>query len=412
MIYVSFTAPEIKGITNDPEEHFARTEICLTAEYTKALGLESTPVEPAICLAAQPNDLLEILAVTAEGEPIFIPVDVTRAEVEEQAEKLYREMAYREELWQEPAELLYEWLIGNIEEELIAREIDNLLFVLPPKLRSLPLAALYDLKNDQFLVQKGYNIGLAPSINLINTTYNEDIQDASVLAFGASDFEETQNQQALKAVEFELAQIVNLRGGREPIVNEQFTLENLQSNLDNNRFPIIHLSTHANFGTARKDDIYIQLYNQKLTLDQLRELELKVGKNDLDLLVLSACRSTFGDVEAELGFAGLAIKLGVKTAIGSLWKVSDVTTPGLMIEFYNHFKATPFKAEALRLAQVTMIEDQLKLDLANRQMITSWGEVLELPENVIEDLLADNITEIDLSHPYYWAPFTVIGSPW
>ncbi|MGK7894577.1 MAG: CHAT domain-containing protein, partial [Xenococcus sp. (in: cyanobacteria)] len=336
--------------------------------------------------------------------------------VEEQAEKLYREITYREELWQEPAEQLYEWLIGNIEEELEAREVDNLLFILPPKLRSLPLAALYDFENNQFLVEKGYNIGLSPSLNLINTTYNEEIQNASVLAFGASNFEATQNQQTLNAVEFELSQIVNLRGGREPIVNEQFTLENLQSSLENNSFPIVHLSTHADFDTANIDDIYIQLYNDKLTLEQLRELELKVGGQDLELLVLSACRSTFGDIDAELGFAGLAIKLGVKTAIGSLWKVSDVSTPGLMIEFYNYLKTSPVKAEALRLAQVAMIEQNTKIDLENRQMITSWGEVLELPENIVADLLESDITEdiqeIDFSHPYYWAPFTVIGSPW
>ena len=337
---------------------------------------------------------------------------MTRAEVEKQAEDLYREVANKEDLWQEPAELLYEWLIGTIEEQLKNREIDNLLFVLPPKLRSLPLAALYDWENDQFLVEKGYNIGLAPSINLINTIYNKDIQDAEVLALGASNFEPDQNQQALNAVEVELPQIVNLRGGKVPIINEQFTLENLQSTLDDNNFPIVHLSTHADFSTASIDDIYIQLYNQRLTLDKLRALDLKAGSNDLELLVLSACRSAFGDTDAELGFAGLAVKLGVKTAIGSLWKVSDVSTPGLMIEFYHQLKTSPLKAEALRLAQVAMIAGEIQIALENRQMITSWGEVIELPENVVADLLESNITEIDLSHPYYWAPFTVIGSPW
>ncbi|MDJ0745970.1 MAG: CHAT domain-containing protein [Xenococcaceae cyanobacterium MO_167.B27] len=412
LVYISFTSPEIKAATSDPDEYFARAESCLTTEYRDALRLTGTQVEPKICLAAQPSDLLEILVVTAEGEPIYLPVDVTRAEVEKQAENLYREVANREELWQEPAELLYEWLIGSIEEELETREIDNLLFILPPKLRSLPLAALYDWENDQFVVEKGYNIGLAPSINLMNTIYNKNVQDAEVLALGASNFEPDQNQQALNAVEVEIPEIVNLRGGQVPIFNEQFTLENLQTTLDDNSFPIIHLSTHADFSTASIDDIYIQLYNQRLTLNELRSLDLKVGSTDLELLVLSACRSAFGDTNAELGFAGLAVKLGVKTAIGSLWKVSDVTTPGLMLEFYHQLKTSAFKAEALRLAQVAMIKEQIQIDLANRKMITSWGEVIDLPENVVADLLDNNITEIDLSHPYYWAPFTVIGSPW
>jgi filamentous hemagglutinin family protein len=412
LVYISFTSPEIKVGTNNPEEYFEKAESCLTAEYKQALELTNTQVEPTICLAAQPTDKLEILVVTPEGEPIYVPVDVTRAEVEEQAEKLYREVANKEDLWQEPAELLYEWLIGGIEEELKNKEIDNLLFVLPPKLRSLPLAALYDLNTEQFLVQKGYNIGLAPSINLMNTTYNKLIQNAEVLALGASNFETAQNQQPLNAVNVELPQIVNLRGGKPPILNEQFTLKNFQNSLNNNSFPIVHLSTHADFSTNSIDDIYIQLYDRRLTLNELRSLNLKAGSNDLELLVLSACRSAFGDTNAELGFAGLAIKLGVKTAIGSLWKVSDISTSGLMIEFYHQLKTSPIKAEALRLAQVAMIDGKLQIDLENRQMITSWGEVIELPENVVAELLDKKIAEIDLSHPHYWAPFTVIGSPW
>ncbi|MGK7915616.1 MAG: CHAT domain-containing protein, partial [Prochloraceae cyanobacterium] len=416
LVYVSFAPQQFQVATNTADEYFVKAETCLTEEYQAALGLQETEVAATTCFAAQPNDLLEILVVTPEGDPIYISGEktgVTRSEVEKQAEILYREVANKEELWQAPAEQLYKWLIGNIEAELATREISNLLFVLPAKLRSLPLAALYDWESDQFLVQKGYNVGLAPSVNLMNTVYNKDIfQNASVLAFGSADFEEDQEQQALKAVEFELPQIINLRGGRDPVLNEEFTLENLQTNLDQNSVPIVHLSTHADFNTQSIDDIYIQLYNRKLTLDELRSLELKIGSDDLELLVLSACRSAFGDLDAELGFAGLAIKLGVKTAIGSLWQVSDVSTPGLMIEFYNYLKTAPFKAEALGLAQIAMIEEKITIDLENRQMITSWGEVIELPETVVADLLANNITELDLSHPYYWAPFTVIGSPW
>nr|MDJ0649945.1 CHAT domain-containing protein [Xenococcaceae cyanobacterium MO_188.B19] len=116
--------------------------------------------------------------------------------------------------------------------------------------------------------------------------------------------------------------------------------------------------------------------------------------------------------DAELGFAGLAIKLGFKTAIGSLWYVEDVTNPGLMAEFYHQLKTNPFKAEALRLAQVAMIEGKMTIDLEARQIITSWGETIDLPEKSVTALTEQGIDRINLSHPYYWAPFTVIGSPW
>ncbi|WP_203219530.1 CHAT domain-containing protein [Nostoc edaphicum] len=42
------------------------------------------------------------------------------------------------------------------------------------------------------------------------------------------------------------------------------------------------------------------------------------------------CKSAFGDEQAKLGFAGLAIQTGLKSAIASLWYVSDAGTLGLM----------------------------------------------------------------------------------
>lgn len=412
LVYVSFASSEIAAGTDNPNEYFTRVENCLTSEYKAALDLTATQTAPTICLAARASDKLEILVVTPDAEPIYVTVDVTREEVEARAEDLYLDVSNQAFGWEEPAELLYEWLIASIETELTKREVDNLLFILPPKLRSLPLAALYDANTDRFLIQKGYNIGLAPAINLMNTTYNPNIQNARVLALGASTFEADQNQEDIKAVEIELPQIANLRGVGEPIINEQFTLENLKNSLQKNNSQIVHLSTHADFSTADINEIYIQLYDERLTLKELDNLDLRVGRSDLELLVLSACRSAFGDLDAELGFSGLAVKSGVKTAIGSLWYVGDITTPGLMLEFYHYLETSPFKAEALRLAQVAMIEGQIEIDIENRQMITSWGDVIELPEDVVTEFSDRNIATIDLYHPYYWSAFTIIGSPW
>ncbi len=49
----------------------------------------------------------------------------------------------------------------------------------------------------------------------------------------------------------------------------------------------------------------------------------------VELLVLSACRTVLGD-QAELGFGGLAVKSGAKSALGSLWYVDDGGTLALM----------------------------------------------------------------------------------
>ncbi len=95
-------------------------------------------------------------------------------------------------------------------------------------------------------------------------------------------------------------------------------------------------------------------------------------------MVLSACETAIGDNREEMGFAGLAVGSAVRSALASLWKVNDVGTLRLMTEFYGDLRSTPIKAEALRQAQLAM---------------------LGLPNS-------------NLSHPHFWAGFTIIGSPW
>ena len=65
----------------------------------------------------------------------------------------------------------------------------------------------------------------------------------------------------------------------------------------------------------------------------IREMEWDTPR--VELLVLSACRTALGDEQAELGFGGLAVASGVKSALASLWYVSDQGTLGLMTEFYS-----------------------------------------------------------------------------
>ena len=123
----------------------------------------------------------------------------------------------------------------------------------------------------------------------------------------------------------------------------------------------------------------------------------------VELLTLSACRTALGDRRSELGFAGLAVQAGVKSALASLWYVSDQGTLGLMSEFYESLKQDPIKAIALQEAQIDMIQGKTRIE--NDQLITTFGAI-PLPENLTES----NITS--LSHPYYWSGFTMIGSPW
>ncbi|NEP91066.1 MAG: CHAT domain-containing protein [Okeania sp. SIO2C2] len=296
-----------------------------------------------------------------------------------------------------PAQKLYNWLIAPISAELEAANIDTLLFSMDEGLRTLPVAALHD--GQQFLVEK-YSLSLIPSISLMDTNYRP-IQDTRVLAMGASEFTA---QSSLPAVPVELETISQQLWQGSQFLNQDFTRNNLLTQRQNYPYPIVHLATHAEFRPGAISNSYIQLWgNQKLKLDQIREL----GWNDppVELLVLSACRTAVGDKNAELGFAGLAVAAGAKSALASVWYVSDEGTLGLMTEFYTQLNNAKIKAEALQQAQLAMLRGEVVIAEGQLRGTAARGAVV-LPSEL------GKFENQNLSHPYYWAGFMMIGSPW
>ncbi|CAH2571362.1 Mucin-21 [Planktothrix rubescens] len=352
----------------------------------------------AIVYIVSREEQLEIIVVPSFGEPIRHSVpEATKEKLFPVVRQLQSEITNPRKRdtvsYQAPAEQLYQWMIQPIEDDLKRLGISTILFSLDAGLRSLPMAVLWD--GQQFLTEK-YGISLIPSTSLIDFRY-QPIGQAQVLAMGASQF---QQQNPLPAVPIELQNITEIWPG-EKFLNERFTLENLKSQRRISDFQVIHLATHADFKTGSPSNSFIQLWNEKLPLTELPNL----GWDNpiVELLTLSACRTALGDRRSELGFAGLAVQAGVKSALASLWYVSDQGTLGLMSEFYESLKQDPIKAIALQEAQIDMIQGKTRIE--NDQLITTFGAI-PLPENLTES----NITS--LSHPYYWSGFTMIGSPW
>ncbi|MEQ9373368.1 MAG: CHAT domain-containing protein [Coleofasciculus chthonoplastes F3-SA18-01] len=340
------------------------------------------------------NDQLDLVLVTAQGEPIHKSIPITRAEVLQVAQQFQQTVTNVRDTtgYLAPGKQLYDWLITPLEADLQAQGIQNLVFVMDRGLRSIPVAALYN--EQQFLIEN-YSVGMMPSLSLTDTRF-QSVQDSKVLAMGAAQFSD---QKPLPAVPVELEAITQKLWQGQFFLNEGFTLDNLKAQRKKQPFGIIHLATHADFRPGAISNSYIQLWNSKLRLDQLPEL----GWNNppVELLVLSACRTALGDENAELGFAGLAVQAGVKSTLASLWYVSDEGTLALMTQFYDQLKTAPIKAEALRQVQIDMLKGKIKLE--NGQLITSAGTILlpsELPQSQ------------DLTHPYYWASFTMVGNPW
>lgn len=346
----------------------------------------------------QSTDVLEVVVVTPEGLPILKTSSVQHEQVLKTVDRFRNNVANRGRVrtrtYLSAAQELHSWLIEPIEAELVSRGITSLAFVMPPGLRSLPVSALHD--GDQFLVER-YSVGLMPSVSLTDMRY-VDVRQTEVLAMGASDFKD---QPELPAVPIELSTIAEELWTGDFVINETFTPDALVKNRARKPYGIVHLATHGEFKAGNLDNSYIQFWDQRLSLDQVRQLGL--NNPPVELMVLSACRTALGNVEAELGFAGFAVQAGVKTAMASLWKVDDVGTAGLMTQFYTSLQTEPIKAEALRQAQLAMINGDIRV--ADGQLIWSGG-TLSLPPSLAQ------IDSSLFSHPYFWASFTTIGSPW
>ncbi|MBU7582119.1 MAG: CHAT domain-containing protein [Nostoc sp. TH1S01] len=353
-------------------------------------------VLPEQKLTPKDDDVLELLVVTGKGEPIHKVVNVTRSQVLAVSKQFTTNVTQPSlsDNYLTPAQKLYNWLIAPLKYNLQARQINNLVFIVNAGLRTMPIAALYDGK--QYLVEN-YSVGLMPSLSLTDTTY-VDIKKAEVLGMGASQF---MNQDPLPSVPSELTTITQKLWPGRAFLNEAFTFKNLKAQRQQKAFGIVHLATHGEFNSGAPNNSYIQLWDTQLRMDQIRQL----GWNHppVELVVLSACRTALGNEDAELGFAGFAVQAGTKSALASLWSVSDEGTLGLMTQFYEKLKLAPIKAEALRRAQVAMLKGQVRIEMG--RLRTARGDV-PLPQVLLE--LGDK----KLTHPYFWSAFTMIGNPW
>jgi CHAT domain-containing protein len=349
---------------------------------------------------------LAIVLATGRAQPIrqIVP-GVTRATVTAMANELRARITNPLERhttsYLPAAQQLYRWLIAPMETAFEQEQVKNLVFVMDWGLKSLPVGALHD--GERFLVQR-YSVGQIPSMALIFAYADSPITDlrnnqAQVLAMGASKFE------TLPPLPFVPLELQTVASDRDQILlNEAFTLTNLHQQRSSNPTNVVHIATHAEFqGTGRRS--YVQLWgNEQLQTSQLRDLRL--DSPPVELLVLSACRTAVGDRESELGFAGLSVNAGVKTAIASLWYVSDAGTLALMNRLYTHLDTAPTKAEALRQAQLDLIEGRGRLSATE---LTTNDRSISLPlPHGVDRLVPDG----SLAHPYFWSGFTLVGTPW
>ncbi len=268
-----------------------------------------------------------------------------------------------------PAQQLYEWMIRPIEAQLAASGVETLVFVPDGPLRTIPMAALHD--GEGFLISK-YAVAVTPSLSLSDPRPMER-ENISVLTMGLT--EAVQNFSALPSVAAEAKAIAEIYPSTS-LLDNQFVASNVESVLTADEFAIVHLASHAAFA-GNPEDSFLLTYDDRLTLDDLGDLigRFRLREDPIELLTLSACESAAGDDRAALGLAGVAVKAGAKSALATLWQISDEATSDLIGRFYRELAdGSSSKAKALQRAQ--------------------------------QQLLADPRYE----HPFFWSPFILINN--
>ncbi|WP_228017068.1 CHAT domain-containing protein [Synechocystis sp. LEGE 06083] len=407
LVYIYFYPPGTAG-ENLPEWQFSSNSgltIPPLASYPKINHWQVASTEQLVIPPnndPQPDDQLVIVLVTADGIAKPIPLNVSRREVVRQVEILNRNLTApgRGDDYQAQASQLYDWFIRPIKPILEDRKIENISFILDRGLRSLPMATMYDRQLERYLVED-YSVGLMPSLALTNREYTP-VQGSQVLAMGAETFA---SQNPLPAAAVEVDTITNQLWRGSAFLNDRFTVDNFVQSLATKEYSLVHLATHGEFLPGNRNNSFVVFSDRSLDLDEFANVGLD---KPIDLMVLSACRTAVGDFDAELGFAGLAVKTGVKTAIGSLWYVSDEGTFALMTSFYDQLQPAPIKAKALQQAQLSLLKGEIRV--VGDNLILGDGtniSLVDLPSDIRQRLATQ-----DLTHPYFWSGFTLVGSPW
>ncbi len=279
--------------------------------------------------------------------------------------------------------LIYSWTIEPLETDLASNQIETLVFVLNGSLQKVPLAALYDGR--EYLLEK-YNIALVPSLQLTDSR-SRARQQLKVLAAGVSQQVKIQDRifPALTNVPQELSQIEVAFPASEQLLDGEFTTATIQNRLKSD-FPVIHLATHGLFSSNPENTFIVTGDGKAIGIDRLSDLINANNAQKPELLVLSACETAIGDERAVLGLAGVAVRSGTRSTLATLWSVEDASTAKLMGQFYQEFKQPEIqKIAALRNAQLSLLQS-LKLN----QPVESLNK---LPP-----------------HPYYWAPYVLVGN--
>ena len=316
--------------------------ISAAREPETLLSQTNTAVIHTIILPAQTYLILQL----PDNQLFAYPVNISQPRLE----KLLLEWRFALEdissyRYLDLSRQLYDLLIRDLEIQLNAANPKAIIFINDGLLRNVPMAALHDGK--QFLLEK-YPLAVSLGLNFAPTMQPSENLQPLIFGLGVA----IPPFNALPNIERETKEIQTILGGRR-FLNEDFTWHNLREQVINENYPVVHLATHGRFG-GNAESTFLQAFERQISLTDLENL-LSNRQKPIELLTLSACQTAAGNDRSTLGLAGVAIRSGVKSTLGTLWFVDDATTVDLMRDFYQYLSEGMTKAEALRKAQLNQI---------------------------------------------------------
>ncbi|MDM8543748.1 CHAT domain-containing protein [Desulfococcaceae bacterium HSG9] len=348
-------------------------EYCVIALKTKETSLE-TVLKNTATAAVYPiqfperlellvsfPDRLKRYTLSVSADELKKTADSLRTLLEQPDTRLYRK----------PARQLYDWLVRPLENDLHQKGIKTLLFAPDGPLRTIPMAALYDRKQKQFLIQQ-YAVVTTPGLTLIAPRkLPRDNMRISLNGLTQA----VQGFPPLPHIGQEMDAVKNLYDSAV-LKDKAFTIEKLAQTYQKSPYTVIHIASHGKFH-SNPEKTYLLTYDSKLTMDDLQRIieQGRFREKAVELLTLSACQTAVGDERAALGLAGAGVKAGARTVLASLWFINDESAAKLVTTFYEQLKDRSLsRAQALQNAQLKQLKDRR------------------------------------FRHPAYWAAFLLIGN--
>ena len=250
---------------------------------------------------------------------------------------------------------LYQELLAPVRDSLDSK---HLVFVPHGLLHYVPMHALHD--GESYLADR-FAISYAPSASIYSICQTRVVNTSGgSLIFGIPDAQAPSILEEVQALEASLPQ-------PKLFIGDKATQEVLKQEGPNSR--TVHIATHGYFRQDNPMFSSIRLGGSYLSLYDLYHLDLPV-----DLVVLSGCATGMNVIkpgDEQIGLVRGLLQAGAQSLLLSLWDVHDSSTKDFMVKFYGHLQRGATKAVALQ---------QAMLELRDRY-----------------------------PHPYYWAPFSLIG---